>query len=652
MNKLNSIEIQDIIERLQKGDQLPEDYKYKLFPTNQKEYELVYGGKMRKEDIIANEDGVFPVPLQVEKNFNGDRDSFPDGWRNMIVFGDNLQFLKTIYENKDELIKNKIKGKVKLIYIDPPFATASDFKATQGQKAYSDKARDADFIEFMRRRLIMAKEILAEDGSIYVHMDSKKGHYIKLILDEIFGEKNFRNEIAWCYYGFKRKTSKKFPQKHDVIYSFVKTENYVWNTQFRPHSEDYISRFKEDKDGRLYRDDVNPTGGGARLIYLDEVEGDIIESYWTDIPPVNPVAKERMDYPTQKPEKLLERIISSSTNPGDIILDFFGGSGTTAAVAEKLNRRWVVCDIGKFSFYTIQKRILSISKTKSLVNKSKAYAKKAKSFITVNTGYYDLEKVFSLQKEKYSQFVMGLFEVEPLSNRKINGIGIDGEKSGFSTIIYPYWKFQDAQVDEEYLEDLHSNIGGRVGNRVYLIAPANYVVFISDYHEIGNVRYYFLKVPYQVIKELHNVPFKKFRQPQSKAHINELEDTIGFHFIRQPQVETSLRTDAQTVTICISKFRSDFSEEGSGRDLENFESLSSVLIDLDYDGKQFEMDKFFFADDLLPKKKKNSEEDALGEELRRQKEILIQLDWGSTGKQIMVIYVDFYGNEFKEVLEV
>src|SRR3972149_6277694 len=170
MNKLNEYDIQFLIDNLQKGEPIPDDYKYKLFPTKQKEYELVYAGKMRKEDILANEDGVFPVPLQVEKIFNGDE--YPAGdkdWRNMIVFGDNLQFLKTVCENKDLLIKDKVKGKVKLIYIDPPFATESDFKGDKKQKAYSDKTKGAEFVEHLRRRLIVAKELLVDNGSILVH---------------------------------------------------------------------------------------------------------------------------------------------------------------------------------------------------------------------------------------------------------------------------------------------------------------------------------------------------------------------------------------------------------------------------------------------------------------------------------------------------
>lgn len=215
--KLTKHEIDDLIERLQKGESIPDDFKYKLFPVKQKEYELVYGGKMRREDILANEDGVFPVPLQVEKIYNGHRDQWKDGWRNIIAFGDNLQFLKTIYENKNPLIKNKIKGKVKLIYIDPPFATESDFKTSSGNKAYTDKAKGADFVEFLRRRLIVAKEILADDGSIFVHLDWKKVHYIKTVLDEVFNENFFVNEIVWHYPDNFQGNVKGFATNHNTI---------------------------------------------------------------------------------------------------------------------------------------------------------------------------------------------------------------------------------------------------------------------------------------------------------------------------------------------------------------------------------------------------------------------------------------------------
>lgn len=177
---LNDKQKEYIVNLIENNQPIPEDLKYFLFPTLQEEYELSYAGKMRKEDLLADEDGTFAIPLQVDRVFNdGIYEAFEDDWRNMIVFGDNLQFLKTINENKDPIIKDKVKGKVKLIYIDPPFATQDEFQNKDGAKAYNDKKQGAEFLEFLRRRLILAREILAEDGTIYVHMDQKNGTLCK-----------------------------------------------------------------------------------------------------------------------------------------------------------------------------------------------------------------------------------------------------------------------------------------------------------------------------------------------------------------------------------------------------------------------------------------------------------------------------------------
>jgi site-specific DNA-methyltransferase (adenine-specific)/adenine-specific DNA-methyltransferase len=240
-------------------------------------------------------------------------------------------------------------------------------------------------------------------------------------------------------------------------------------------------------------------------------------------------------------------------------------------------------------------------------------------------------------------------------NKTISGIQIDGEKKdGYNVIIWQYWKFKDSTVDEEYLQDLHRNIGAKVGKRVYIIAPASYIDFISDYYEIDNVRYYFLKVPYHIIKELHNIQFKKFRQPQSKSNVNDLEDAIGFHFMRQPDVKSEMKMNSVDVQITIKKFLSDFSEEETDRDMANFESLAMVLIDKDFDSETFDMDLYYFAQDLLPKKKKKSEVEEeetenVKEELKHATQIsLPPIPINECGKKIMIIYVDIYGNEFKE----
>ena len=186
---LNELERKYVIDLLENGNDIPEDFKNKIFPIQKQEYELSYAGKMRREDILANEDGSFPVPLEVEKIFGNENGKYGE-WKNLLVFGDNLQFLKTIYKNDDTLIKDKVKGKIKLVYIDPPFATTEDFKSSEGAKAYSDKKKGSEFIEYIRKRLIMIKEVMADDGSLFVHLDWKKAHYIKVILDEVFGEKN------------------------------------------------------------------------------------------------------------------------------------------------------------------------------------------------------------------------------------------------------------------------------------------------------------------------------------------------------------------------------------------------------------------------------------------------------------------------------
>lgn len=694
--KLSKLEVEDLIERLQKGDVIPDDFKYKLFPVNQKEYELVYGGKMRKENILANEDGVFPVPLQVAKIFNGQREQWSDGWKNIIAFGDNLQFLKTIYENKDPLIKDKVKGKVQLIYIDPPFGTGDEYDGNNGQTAYSAKAKGAEFVEFLRRRLIVAKELLANDGTIFVRIDYHFGHYIKIVLDEVFGKDNFQNEIIINRVKRQLRNLNRLNISTESIFFYSKEPSFYFTNPESPrvcnfcgHEKDPIwddmvspglrnppdriilgkkylprrgrhfmytqkkieelekqGRIRINKDKSYFDLEDNKILGRPEYLQTEDVP---IDSNWTDIKGYAYTT----DYPTENHENLLERVIRMASKEGDIIMDFFGGSGTTAAVAEKLNRKWISCDIGKLSFYTMQKRILNIETSKSIENSKKKYGIPSKSFVSVNTGHYDLAKIFDLKNQEYSDFVMKLFEIEP-KRKTISGIQIDGEKKdGYNAIVWQYWKFKDSLVDEDYLHDLHSHIGAKAGKRVYIIAPASYVDFISDYYEIDKVRYFFLKVPYHIIRELHKVQFKKFRQPQSKSNVNDLEDAIGFHFMRQPEVKSEWKEKNGEYHITIKKFLSDFSEEETERDMENFESLAMVLIDKKFDDETFDMDAYFFAEDLLPKKKKKTNEEDesenIKEELKHTNQIsLPPIPKIECGKKLMVIYVDIYGNEFKE----
>jgi adenine-specific DNA-methyltransferase len=185
---------------------------------------------------------------------------------------------------------------------------------------------------------------------------------------------------------------------------YSKSDEYFWKTQYKPHSPEYLKRFKPDETGRLCRSDVNPTAGGSRRIYLDDVEGDIVDSVWDDIPPVNPVAKERVDYGTQKPEKLLERIINAATEKSGLVADFFSGSGTTAAVAERLGRRWIAVDLGKPACMIARKRLID---------------QDAKPFLYQHVGDYQVEMARSTMGRKFrigdlSEIVLGLYGALPL----------------------------------------------------------------------------------------------------------------------------------------------------------------------------------------------------------------------------------------------
>ncbi|MFH1780904.1 MAG: site-specific DNA-methyltransferase [Candidatus Nealsonbacteria bacterium] len=730
--KINKQDVGFLIDCLKNGKEIPEVYKYALFPTKQKEYELVYAGKMRKEDVLADTEEAKPVPLQIEKVFNGKTyPLYSKDWHNLLVFGDNLQILKTFNENKDPLVKNKIKGKVKLIYIDPPFGTGDEYDGNKGQSAYSAKRKGADFVEFMRRRILLLKELLHPEGIIAVRQAYNFGHYIKIILDEVFGKEKFINEII---IGRKRDSAgsrNKLETTNESIFlysvsgvykindiygkrsltdikwtSFLMAEErnprerIFFGLELTPPKGQHFSLIQEKCDKLVQENYIRLRckNCGARFYYA-ESDADLnkrmksrdkfkfydinsntlffdatklnkctncqkidfavdylgsenvkLNNNWLDIRSYT----DTTGYPTENAEGLLNRIIEACSDKEDLIMDVFAGSGTTLAVAEKLSRRWIGCDIGKLAIYTIQKRLLGINESKDLGNPKKKYGEPAKSFAVVTSGLYDLGKIFDLQKDDYVRFVKDLFEIEETKQRAISGVEVDGKKREFYAKIFPYWELKNASVDEKYLQELHKNIGKKIDGRFYIIAPANNVNFISDYHQIDNVRYYFLKVPYQIIKELHKVQFKKFRQPQSKSQINDLDEAIGFHFIRQPEVKSEVKKLKDKIVLKIKKFESAYSQDETGEKLKNFESLAMLLVDLNYDGEKFMMTNYFFAQDLLNHKESEKEEseEEIKKKLTKQKEIIKEFPKKDCGKQIMAIYVDIYGNEFREKFSV
>jgi adenine-specific DNA-methyltransferase len=362
-------------------------------------------------------------------------DSFLTGrgqteWRNRLIWGDKKYVLPSLLP--------EFANSIDLIYIDPPFDTGEDFSflvevpdhqvnmtsftklpSMIEQKAYRDtwgveQTHLDSYLRWSYETLIFLGKLLKTTGSIYVHLDYRVSHYVKAILDEIFGPENFVGEIIWKRRSGIVEQSKTFGASTDTILLFSKSENYTYNRQYTEiGTEEYVKeRFKYvNEDGRRYRlsNLVNPAyrptliyeykgytpppNGWAisrekmeqfdkegrlffpkdknqriqRKQFLDEWKGKPVQNLWDDIYQINPMAKERLDYPTQKPEALLERIIKASSNEGDLVLDCFCGSGTTAAVAEKLGRRWIACDLSRFAIHTTRKRLLGTERLKPFV---------------------------------------------------------------------------------------------------------------------------------------------------------------------------------------------------------------------------------------------------------------------------------------------
>ena len=581
------------------GNEVSTEFARVLFPPARKEYELTYYGKEGEQSIISQ---TFAVPLQENRRFGESTES--DGL-NKIIFGDNLQVLKTLVEMKHrgELKNADGTDGVRLVYIDPPFATKQDF-SNKDSKAYSDKLAGAEFLEWLRKRLILLREVLADDGSIYVHLDWHKAHYVKVLMDEIFGEGNFCNEIVW-YYRRWNIAGKYFARNHDTIFWYTKNKgNHVFNQMYIPKSE------KSSAQGKAWKSVIGEDGKRRSIQTDEKTKGVPMPDTW-EISMINPVAKERIGYPTQKPEKLLERIIKSSSNNGDLILDCFGGSGTTAAVAEKLGRRWITVDAGKLSIYTIQKRILG--------NESH------KPFAVYDAGLYDNEKLNDFDSTQWKQFAMALYNVQP-SYQSIKGLSFDGMKDGSLVKVYSLNELNGmgAKISEDTLEQIYSRLGSAAPNEIFIIAPQGKFTFaVDEYDNDGewNTIFNILRVPYSMYQKFTE-NFKGTLQADDTDSVNAVVDAYGFDFMRKPKVDFEIIGEI----LRVNSFES-FSRLKGKENISGFEAFSMLLVDLTYDNKAFNVDKVYYHKDFDENQS-------------------ITFDESQIDGQAMFIFVDKFGNEF------
>ncbi|HEY5911626.1 MAG TPA: site-specific DNA-methyltransferase [Verrucomicrobiae bacterium] len=615
---------EELIRLLQQGEDISPEWARILFPPEKREYELVYHGKEREEDILAN---TLAVPLQPVRTFgkNG------DGWHNMLIFGDNLQAMKSLLEMKKagELCNADGTPGFRLAYIDPPFATKQEFHGSEDQKAYQDKIVGAQFLEFLRKRLVMIRELLSEDGTIFVHVDWKKSHYVRALLDDVFGEKRFINEVIWYYTNKYKANSDSFDSFHNTIFRFAKGKRFIYEPIRIP------VKVRRMQPVRAWNKELNKNewlrGEDGKYLYQESTEKDAGDVW--EIPVINPMAEERLGYPTQKPELLLDWVIRSSSRKGDLVLDAFGGSGTTLAVAEKHERRWIGIDCGKLAIYTIQKRMLNLKK--EIGNKGPAL--KPKPFTLCNAGLYDFSQLRELPWESWRFFALQLFQCrdEP---HKIGGIQLDGYLKGSSVLVFNHQKQPGRRIDEETIHSLHEALGSRVGRKLFIIAPALTFDFQQDYLDLDDVRYYALRIPYSIIHELHQREFTALKQPSDEMAVNDTVEAVGFDFIRTPELDYDCGVAKRKgellseAFIRIKTFKSEAVVREPLRKKGNRETLSMVMLDFEYDGEVFDQDAVFFADAI----------EKAGWEVRFPVE--------SVGRQVMAVFIDIYGNEAREVI--
>ncbi len=586
--------------------------------------------------------GGYDVPICPEDQWP---QNYPTDWKNRLIWGDNKLVMSS-------LLKQGWAGKINLIYIDPPFFTGADFsvKTKVGdeqvekepsiieERAYKDtwKGGIASYLKYMSERLELMRDLLADDGSIYVHLDWHVGHYVKVLMDEIFGYENFRNEIIWAYPAASFQTRRFFIRSFDELLFYSKSNNYIFNDNpqiYMEYSDRLKKAFKSDKNGIYYL-----RGGsfdGTKLsekVYVDG-KGIFPRDVWNDIPYVRANTSEYQAFDTQKPEVLLRRRIIASSNPGDIVADFFCGSGTTLATAEKLSRRWIGCDLSKFAIQVTRKRLLDIHNSKDLAAENdEKYNKPARPFELWNIGNY--ETVYWQERaNEYLEFILKLYQAQPLTSFRY----LHGRKDERAVHVGPLnAPVTMEEVEKVILECRENNfnkadvLGWEWGYDVNELAKAQAkksgvdlkLVQIPSINEIKASLVGFdlqlLKIPDQIVEA-------------------ELTKYIKFAEVAYLEIETEAK--GKEVSLLISDFQvspnADLAEIAS-KIKDARELIDYWAVDWDYKGDTFHNQWQSFRTKKAPKVeyKATHEYEAPGE------------------YQVMVKVVDVFGNDTNKVLKV
>ena len=536
-------------------------------------------------------------PAQLRERYGDDQ----KGWINKIFWGDNLQVMS-------HLLK-EFRGKVDLIYIDPPFDSKADYKkkiALRGQtvmsdsssfeeKQYGDIWTNDEYLQFMYERLILMRELLSDTGSIYLHCDWHKSHHLRLIMDEVFGIDNFRNEIVWWYlWGGRGKTQ--WNNKHDTILFYSKTN--IWTFNYRDVLDDHNLMTEGSKNRLNYAGAMVTSKSKSSDIPADKV---LPSDTWY-VATINAMANEKENYPTQKPEKLIERIIHASSNPGDLVFDCFMGSGTTQAVAMKLGRRFIGADINLGAIQTTTKRLISLS--------SELESKNSELFQSLIYKETNTEKTDYLLREDLTLYVAeGDFEENHKEEKNDSEIG--SFYTGFEVYNVNNYDFfrNPLEARELLIEALEiqafpqSNVwDGELDGRMVKIMPVNRIATKADLEGLKS------NLPYKTYEkrkeENPNQPVEKItivcmgHEPDLKAvfeqEISEYKFDIEIVDILRDKANLQLKREAEA----------DIAIEGSRLVIRAFYPLNlmqklslqkefvedwrqlveSVMIDWNYDG--------------------------------------------------------------------